>query len=118
MVLIAAVPGRFHCYSDDALNINRALSDNIRLDTKSVTYADSEQRFFRTVFDITDSETAAFNWPVPGVFVFVEESRSGQVSERPLKDSALVQVRPGSRAKTKKFYSTERGSLTLGGFFS
>ena len=113
--LITAVPGRFRCVSEKALNINRSLSHNVRLNTQSVSYADSEQRFFRTVFDTTNGETAAFNWPVPGVFVFLEESRSGQTSERPLKNSEVIQIHPGSRQKLK-IYSTERGSLTLGAF--
>jgi hypothetical protein len=108
--------GRFVCSSQAALrNLDSPLSDNLRVAGNIVSYSDENQRFFRTVFKLASGDNVSFTWPVPGVFLALEETKSGQPVERMLSKGDILQVRAGSRQRLK-IYSSSEGTLRLGEF--
>lgn len=113
--LKSVVVGRLTGESPAAFgNLEKSASDNVQLQGTSLTYIDPTQRFYRTVFKI-DTEDFAFQWPVPGVFLALEDGAGGAHSEKAIEKGDNVQVRPGSRQRLK-IYSADDGILRLGDF--
>jgi len=109
---------RFKFQSSDAFeqsNIERGRCENVRFDEDSLTFRDKEQRYFRTVFDLSKNETVAFTWLVPGLFLSLVEFNGQNLEERPLAKESVIQVKPSSRSALK-VYSTLEGVIKLGGY--
>lgn len=113
--MVSVAVGRLTADSDAAFeNFDSNTSDNVKLEGNSLTYSDGAQRFYRTVFKV-GSEDVAFQWPVPGVFVALEETKDGRLIEHPIQKRGVVQIRPSSRQRLK-VYSASDGILRLGAF--
>ena len=116
--LHSAAEGTFRCVSPQAFtNLDQQYSENIKIDGSTLTYADDEQRYFRTVFNLSSGEAVAHKWLVPGIFLILEEpaSTGGPATERPIARGSILQVRLSSRQRLK-IYSSYEGTLTLGSF--
>lgn len=116
--LVTASVGAFRCVSAGAFgNLKRQYCENVKVDGASLTYADGELRYFRTVFELPSGEAVAHKWLVPGIFLVLEEPglSGGAAVERPIAKGSVLQVRLSSRQRLK-IYSSDDGVLTLGAF--
>ena len=113
--LASVAVGRLTGESPQAFaNLDNPASDNVSLDGSSLTYRDASLRFYRTVFKV-GAANVAFQWPVPGVFLALEEPNDDVLFERPIEKGEVVQVRSSSRQRLKVYSSTD-GILRLGDF--
>lgn len=109
---------RFKCQSSDAFeqsNIERGRCENVRFDENGLTFRDKEQRYFRTVFNLSTNENVSFTWLVPGIFLSLVKFEGQNLEERPLIKGSVIQVKPSSRSAIK-IYSTLEGMIKLGGY--
>jgi hypothetical protein len=109
---------RFKCVSTEAFeqsNVARGRCENVRFNGDGLTYRDHEQRYFRTVFDLSRSESVAFTWLVPGLFLSLVEFQNQNLEERPVTKGSVIQVKPSSRVALK-IYSTLDGEVKLGNY--
>jgi len=96
-------------------NLVEDISENLRVekDKQRITYRDDISRFFSMVFE--DGERRhSFTWPVPGVFLSLEEYGSSSW-ERTLRLGSTLAVSSTTRS-VLKIYSTEIAFLELGDF--
>jgi hypothetical protein len=106
----------FRCQSKEALqqsNIDRGRCENIRFYEDGLTYREEGQRYFRTVFELSPTETVSFTWLVPGLFLSLVEFIGQNIEERPIPKESVIQVKPASRLALK-IYSTLEGIVQLG----
>lgn len=105
----------FHCQRLPD-NLMGNLSENVlvKTDRRQITFRDDIQRFFRLVFE-DGSRHHSFTWPVPGVFLALEDHREGGNLERTVKLGSTLAVNSSSRS-VLKVYCTEPAVLELGNF--
>lgn len=98
-------------------NLNTEDSQNIKITETHLTFKDSSNRFFRSVFnlDYKKNRIISFTWVVPGTFLFLEEYTEKGIIENPLTKNSIVSVSEKSR-KALKIYSDASGLLSFGTF--
>ncbi len=98
-------------------NLSDEASENLHVDrqTRTLTYRDNANRFFRTGFNLGHQGTLTLTWAVPGIFLYLEDYSQQPVVERPLHKGVALSVTPATR-QVLKVYSSSDGALELGGF--
>lgn len=107
---------KFNCHALPE-NLDFETSENITKDQEalSISYKNTNNRFFRMVFKITENRNVEFIFAVPGIFVMLRDYKSGIMTERSLSRNSTVTVSADSR-KAVEVYTTSDGAITLGSF--
>ena len=96
-------------------NININESDNIDISANYLTFKESNNRFFHSVFGLGGKKQISFTWVVPGTFLYLEEYTERGFVEKPIPKGSGVSVEEGSR-KALKVFSDHSGILHFGKF--